>query len=230
MSEEKRPAFQFYPKEWIWDLNLRECSIAARGLWADMMCLMHDGEPYGHLSASPELMLRVAGIPASIYAALVDELERKGVFSRTDAGVIYSRRMVRDEARRIAGSINGKRGGGNPSLKDPYIGTYIGGGYKGGGSRREEYISYWEKFKSLYPAHRLDEEPACRAFVAREEESAAILEGLTVAVASDDWMKDGGKYVPKASRFIRDSQYLDFKRAAADHPKVKYWKPDWEAK
>jgi hypothetical protein len=28
------------------------CSIGARGLWMEMMCIMHEGEPYGHLLVS----------------------------------------------------------------------------------------------------------------------------------------------------------------------------------
>jgi hypothetical protein len=47
----KRPAFQWYPGDWRRDTALQSCSIAARGLWVEMLNLMHDGEPYGHLTA-----------------------------------------------------------------------------------------------------------------------------------------------------------------------------------
>ena len=101
----KRPSFQFYPKEWVWDIALRQCSIGARGLWADLLCLMHEGTPYGHLAdergAMPlDFILRIVGISENEYGRLLKELEAHGVFSRTDAGVIFSRRMVRDEDRR----------------------------------------------------------------------------------------------------------------------------------
>jgi hypothetical protein len=46
---------------------------------------------------------------------LVAELEEHGVFSRTSEGVIYSRRMVRDLAKRQADVENGRKGG-NPRL------------------------------------------------------------------------------------------------------------------
>ena len=45
----KRPAFQFYPESWRTDAELRSCSLAARGLWIDLMCVMHQCKPYGHL-------------------------------------------------------------------------------------------------------------------------------------------------------------------------------------
>jgi hypothetical protein len=62
----KRPSFQFYPSDWRNDAGLRLCSISARGLWMDMMCLMHDGEPYGHLTVMgrpivPEQIARLVG-------------------------------------------------------------------------------------------------------------------------------------------------------------------------
>ena len=116
----KRPAIQFYPKEWIWDLELRQCSPAARGLWVDLMCLMHEGEPYGHLTVPLDVILRVAGLTERAYRPLLAELETdrssgKRVAYRTDAGVIYSKRMVRDEERRAFNSLNGRKGG-NPNL------------------------------------------------------------------------------------------------------------------
>ena len=45
----KRPAFQFYPGDWLRDTGLRSCSAAARGLWMDILCFMHKGSPYGYL-------------------------------------------------------------------------------------------------------------------------------------------------------------------------------------
>ena len=47
---------------------------------------------------------------------LLRELEDSGVFSRTEHGTIYSRRMVKDEATRRAKAAAGKLGG-NPRLK-----------------------------------------------------------------------------------------------------------------
>lgn len=78
--------------------------------------------------------------------------------------------------------------------------------------RREENVSQWEQFKALYPVHRLDEEPAARAWVSREEEAEAILTGLRLVVTSEEWTRDGGKYVPKASRFIGEGMYADAAR------------------
>lgn len=101
----KRPSFQFYPSDWRDDAGLRLCSIAARGLWVEMMCIMHACERYGHLevggkSASSRDLARLTGEDIKTVNRLIAELEANKVFSRDSAGIIYSRRMVRDEVER----------------------------------------------------------------------------------------------------------------------------------
>lgn len=117
----KRPAFQWYPGDWQRDTALRACSLEARGLWIEMLNLMHDGIPYGHLTAGgvPIVPLTLAGMvgvkPAKKVTALLADLEAHGVFSRTEAGVIYSRRMIKDERIRTVRAEAGRLGG-NPDL------------------------------------------------------------------------------------------------------------------
>ena len=116
----KRPSFQFYPSDWLRDTALRTCSVAARGLWIDMICYMHEGNPYGVLKVNQKVIL-AANLAAMIGATLQDtegwlnELESAGVFDRGEDGEIMSRRMIRDENLRNARAIGGKLGG-NPSL------------------------------------------------------------------------------------------------------------------
>lgn len=97
----KRPSFQWYPGDAQRDTALRSCPLEARGLWREMLDLMHDGEPYGHLTAggvpiTDATLASIAGISVRRCVALLFELEQRRVFSRTEAGVLYSRRMVRD--------------------------------------------------------------------------------------------------------------------------------------
>ena len=114
-----RPWMKFYPADWR-DARLRRCSLSARGLWIDLMTYMHEAEPYGHLLIAGEnlstsnLALQLAR-PAGEVKKALSELEAHGVFSRTDDGVIYSRRMVRDKAKEETDKANGKRGG-NPKI------------------------------------------------------------------------------------------------------------------
>ncbi len=117
----KRPSFQFYPSDWLRDTALRTCSIGARGLWIDMICFMHEGNPYGVLKVGNKVILP-ANLAVMVGATLLEvegwlnELESSQVFERGDDGEIMSRRMIRDENLRNARAEGGKLGG-NPALK-----------------------------------------------------------------------------------------------------------------
>jgi hypothetical protein len=115
-----RPWLKFYPGDWRSDPALRMCSLAARGLWIDMLCLMHEADPRGSLLVNgkpvkqPQLASLV-GVSVREVTACLNELEAAGVFSR-DNDAVYSRRMRRDTDKAEQDKANGK-GGGNPALK-----------------------------------------------------------------------------------------------------------------
>ena len=123
----KRPSFQFYPADWLRDTALRTCSVGARGLWIDMICFMHEGTPYGHLKVGNKVILssnlaRMVGETIDTVDEWLDELKQAGVYETTEEGVIYSRRMIRDENLRQIRAAGGVKGG-NPALlvnKDNY--------------------------------------------------------------------------------------------------------------
>lgn len=116
---------KFYPSDWRSDPRLRMCSIAARGLWIEILALMHEAEPYGHLlvndlAPTDTQMASLTGAPSDQLPILMAELESAGVFSRTRTGVIYSRRMTRDHKRAKIATENGKKGG-NPSISNQRV-------------------------------------------------------------------------------------------------------------
>lgn len=119
----KKPWMKWYPADWRSDPKLRMCSLSARGLWADMLALMHEAEPYGHLlvagkAPSDQQLAALVGAPAREVSAAIGQLADANVFSRTDDGTIYSRRMVRDKAKADQDSTNGRKGG-NPKVIAP---------------------------------------------------------------------------------------------------------------
>jgi hypothetical protein len=116
----KRPSFQFYPGDWLNDVALRMVSAGARGLWIDMMCIMHQGSDYGYLKVNGKVILtpnlaRMTGSTSQEAEGYLSELEAAGVFSRDEYGCIFSRRMIRDEKVREARAAGGSKGG-NPAL------------------------------------------------------------------------------------------------------------------
>jgi hypothetical protein len=122
VAKMKRPSFQFYPSDWLRDTALRSCSTGARGLWMDMICFMHEGSPYGHLKVGDKVILafnlsRMVGETLEVVEGWLDELSTAGVYETTEEGVIYSKRMIRDENLRQIRAAGGSKGG-NPALMD----------------------------------------------------------------------------------------------------------------
>lgn len=114
------PWMKFYPSDWQADQRLGQCGAGARGVWIELIAIMHKSETYGHLlifGAVPTdaEIARHARLPIKVIRAGIVELERWGVLSRTETGVIYSRRMKRDAEKRERFTEFGKKGG-NPDL------------------------------------------------------------------------------------------------------------------
>ena len=117
----KRPSFQFYPADWRKHPGLRLCSIGARGMWIELMCIAHESDEYGKLKQngrafSHQTIAKLVGLPPQTSLKLLKELEENGVFSRDEDGAIYSPRMIKDEVIRNVRSEAGSKGG-NPILR-----------------------------------------------------------------------------------------------------------------
>lgn len=90
-----------------------------------MLDLMHESSRRGYLQLmtgdpmTAAHIARMTGGSTDEVSALLQELENSGVFSRTESGVIYNRRMVRDESKRLKCADAGRKGGGNPTFKGP---------------------------------------------------------------------------------------------------------------
>lgn len=89
-----------------------------------MLCIAAQHDPTGYVSVNrvgldPEGIARIAGAPVDEVRSLIGELSLNGVFARDQHGVIYNRRMLRDEKKAATARKNGKLGG-NPSLCNGY--------------------------------------------------------------------------------------------------------------
>jgi hypothetical protein len=98
-----KPWMKFYPRDWRGDQALRVVSLAARGLWMEFLCIMHEAKPYGHLliNGKPigdDALAVVVGATADQISKAILELREAGVLSTTRNGIIFSRRMIKDDA------------------------------------------------------------------------------------------------------------------------------------
>jgi hypothetical protein len=169
----KRPWLKWYPSDWRSEPSLRMCSRAARSLWVDLIGLMHDAEPYGHLlingkAPTTKQLAAILGDSEKELKNLLVELENAGVFSKNEAGVITSRRMVRDEEKARQDANNGKRGG-NPRVKGGVNPSDNGGD------------------KAQMPEARCQDLKPYSKALSRRLRAAAQTQAAAPPVASPDW-------------------------------------------
>lgn len=144
-----QPYLKFFPTDWRADPAVRICSLAARGLWFEMLCLMHEAGGFlriGSNPITPEQLARLTGSVTEDVVTLIAEMEKASVFSRDADGSIYCRRMLRDikraamadptAAERMRRYRNRRRNGQSPQAPDT-------SGKKGGvtGNRNEKSVT-----------------------------------------------------------------------------------------
>lgn len=144
MSE--RPWFKLWVADWLGDTLLRSCSLGARGLLIDLVCIMHEADPYGHLLVNGQAVtdfklsvLLSVRLPSLL--SKLRELETKKVLSRNAAGVLFSRKMVKIAQESAKHRENGRKGG-HPAL----VNRGLNGGVK---PKRQEAISKKERGRGL---------------------------------------------------------------------------------
>ncbi len=111
---------KFFWSDWQRDSALHLCSLAARGLWMELLCQMDCSSERGFLvvagrAASTAEIAKLIGAERRTVERLIRELERAGVFSRDERGAMFSRRMLRDQVAEERDHANGRKGG-NPAL------------------------------------------------------------------------------------------------------------------
>lgn len=111
---------KFYWSDWKSDVRVQSCSLAARGLWMEMLCIAAQHNPIGYVAIDGKALgakeiARHSGATVEETEKLIKELEDAGVFSRDRTSKIYSRRMINESKRREKGKLDGLKGG-NPTL------------------------------------------------------------------------------------------------------------------
>lgn len=90
------------------DPALRRCSLAARGLWADVLCFTWEAPNRGILARADGTpwtdaeLARAVGSSAATVKRLKTELIEREVAGVTEQGAIYSRRQLRESLSQVA--------------------------------------------------------------------------------------------------------------------------------
>lgn len=120
----KSPGFWFFTGDWLKDSELRFCSIFARGLLVDLLCILFEAKERGYASkpdgtprTNEEIVSAVSGGSIEEKLAALAELESSGVLSRDNRGVLFSRRLARLDELSQKRSKAGSKGGSKTQAK-----------------------------------------------------------------------------------------------------------------
>ena len=115
MAKQNLPALQFYGGDWRKDPGVQSLNYFDRGVWFEMLLMMHESEDRGKLllNGRPvpnDALARMLGLDMTTLENTLRNIFAMRVASRDpDTQAIMNRRMVRDEAVRRARSEAGKK-------------------------------------------------------------------------------------------------------------------------
>lgn len=133
----KLPAIQFYPGDWRKDVGVQSLGYHDRGVWFEMLLLMHDSEVRGKLmlggkAMTDEILASVLRIRIEVLTETIKTLIDRGITERDKrTGALVNRRMLRDEELRsenrgkVAGWRKAKKINNNCNQDVPYTVTDV---------------------------------------------------------------------------------------------------------
>ena len=234
-KQDGRPSIQWYPADWLEEPGLKLCSLAAKGLWMDLLCYMFKMENRGFLcinglNLGSKEVAELVGKPEAEVKQALSELDRYGVSETTDEGCIYSRRMVSDEKQRQSKVEAGRRGG---RVSRPLSKTQAKGGsssptpssssssstpistpspkrksvHKSDGRASLRFDKFWK----AYPKKQA--KISAKTTFLKLDPDNELLEKMLDAVergkASYDWHEENGKYIPLPATWLNAGRWDD---------------------
>jgi hypothetical protein len=215
-----KPWFKFYTQDWLGDHRLNNCSPAAHGLLIRLMAFAHNAEPYGFIRdkygpITADMVAQMRSWPHQTVTKAWAELEHEGRIARAcyehEVSMIeasteqwYIPRMVADHAYLLQQSELGKTGG-NPTLK----GCLKPEAEQSKKQIRKEAERAFASFWNEYP-RKVGKKAALKAYMkVPATERANILSALRLHKHSEQWQKDGGKFVPYPATWLNGERWDD---------------------
>ena len=219
------PYVKWHGRDWLGDPMLRMVKPEVRGVWIDLLCAMMNSEPYGHLSAagkpmSDEQAARLIGLDIGTYKGILRDIEDAGISSRSAEGLLYSRRLVRDHEKFLKASADGKKGGGNPALRNSGFRSHspearsqkpeAKGAIKGPFIAAFKGAPAFNRFWAAYP-RKVEKKKAQKAWSNAKDKPdiEALLKKLEAQKAGDQWKKEGGQFIPYPATWLNAGRWDD---------------------
>lgn len=121
---------QFYPGDWLKDPCLGMCQPATRGIWMDLLSVMHESDRSGVIAGTREQIARLCRCSAVELGLALSELSTSktaDVTERNSHVTVINRRMQREYKDRIDTRLRVKRHRGNAACNGDETGhiSYI---------------------------------------------------------------------------------------------------------
>lgn len=120
MKRDKLPYLHFYPGDWTKDPGVQALGFFERGVWFEIILMMHESTERGalllnHKPMPQDALAKLLGLDNQTLTKTISTLIDYGVASFREDGALINRRMIRDEEVRKTRKECGSKGG-NPAL------------------------------------------------------------------------------------------------------------------
>ncbi len=214
----KSPAFQWYPKDFLTDLNVVVMTLEQRGAYITLLsqCWLE-----GDLPIEPTKLQAICNHPSN-WSEIWDGI--KGCFVENSSGKYVNLRLEAERNKQKEWLEKSSRGGKRSAeLRRESKGGSLMVGSKGEPSantssssssskrkkrKRREYPTGFERLWGIHPkGGKINAYEAMERYDPNESELDAWIEKLTVLRETEQWTKDGGKWAKDLSAWINGGYF-----------------------
>jgi hypothetical protein len=105
MPDIRNSPFHLDTGDWLKDPKLSMCAPAARGIWIDLLCALHESGRRGQITGTPDQLARLCRCSTAEFVEAIAEFKRTNaadISERNGSVTVINRRMQREEKARLA--------------------------------------------------------------------------------------------------------------------------------
>ncbi len=221
----KAPSFQYYPNDWLNDVELQSASAQTIGVWANCLSRMWGAKSKGELTGGRKTLARLCMVTEQEFTQFIQEAQalRFCDISVTDNGgvTVRNRRMfreqkdrentrIRQERFRDKQKCNGKvtvpsssSSSSSPSSSKKRTKDIA----QTDDNHERRFLVFWSKYpkkKSKLAARKAFDKISPEGDLFNQ-----IIDKIEEASKSHDWTKDSGKFIPYPERWLNSGGWED---------------------